>query len=306
VRILGGRTSCGTDGSPPAAAASVRTFVRNRAVATFFVLAYAFTWSWWIPIAVRGQIVQPGRLPTHFPGLVGPALAALVVTAVSDGVPGLRELLSRLVRWRIGGWLAFALLSPIALWLLAALVLAIQGTAVPPLSDFGVFPGLPATTFVVVFLAEFLINGYGEETGWRGFALPRLQRRHSALVATLILAPLWAGWHLPMLWVNAGMRGMSPAMMAGFVVGITCGAIVLTWLYLRSGQSVLATALWHASYNMVSATAAAAPAAAIVTTGVIVGAIVILVCDRATLARRSAVPPSVPRPTSRKGNDGSD
>jgi membrane protease YdiL (CAAX protease family) len=237
-------------------------------------------------MAVRGQVVQPGQLPTHFPGLLGPAFAALVVTAMSDGAPGVRELLSRLVKWRIGGWLAFALLSPVALWLLAAGVLAIQGTAVPSLSAFGVFPGLPATTFVVVFLAEFLINGYGEETGWRGFALPRLQRRHSALVATLILAPLWAGWHLPMLWINAGMRGMSPAMMAGFVFGIACGAIVLTWLYIRSGQSVLATALWHAGYNMVSATAAAAPAAAIVTTGVIVGAIVILVCDRETLTSR--------------------
>ncbi|MGH9887596.1 MAG: CPBP family glutamic-type intramembrane protease, partial [bacterium] len=110
----------------------------------------------------------------------------------------------------------------------------------------------------------------------------------------LILAPLWAGWHLPMLWINAGMRGMSPAMMGGFVVGLTCGAIVLTWLYLRSGQSVLATALWHASYNMVSATAAAAPAAAIVTTGVIVGAIAILIFDRATLLR-PPTPSSVPR-----------
>jgi membrane protease YdiL (CAAX protease family) len=266
----------------------MRTFVRKHAVLTFFVLAYAFTWSSWIPMVVRGQMVQPGRLPTHFPGLLGPAFAALVVTAVSDGATGIRELLSRLVRWRIGGWLAFALLSPIALWSLAAIVLAIQGTAVPTLSDFGIFPGLPATTFVVVFLAEFLINGYGEETGWRGFALPRLQQRRSALMATLILAPLWAGWHLPMLWINVGMRGMSPAMMGGFVVGITCGAFVLTWLYIRSGQSVLATALWHASYNMVSATAAAAPAAAIVTTGVIVGAIAILICDRATLARRSS------------------
>jgi len=263
----------------------VRTFVRKHAVATFFVLAYAFTWSWWIPMVVRGQVVQPGQLPTHFPGLLGPAFAALVVTSVSDGTPGIRDLLSKLVRWHIGGWLAFALLSPIALWLLAAVVLAVQGTAIPSLSDFGVFPGIPATTFVVVFLAEFLINGYGEETGWRGFALSRLQRRHSALAATLILAPLWAGWHLPMFWANAGMRSMSPVMIGGFVIGITCGAIVLTWLYIRSGQSVLATALWHASYNMVSATAAAAPAAAIVTTGVIVGAIAILVFDRATLAR---------------------
>ncbi|MGH9886730.1 MAG: CPBP family intramembrane glutamic endopeptidase, partial [bacterium] len=150
------------------------TFIRNHAVAAFFVLAYAFTWSWWIPMAVRGDIVQPGRFPTHFPGLLGPALAALVVTAVSQGAPGIRELLARLGKWRIGGWLAFAVLSPIALWLLAALVLAMQGVSVPRLSAFGVFPGLPATTFVVVFLAAFLINGYGEETGWRGFALPRL------------------------------------------------------------------------------------------------------------------------------------
>jgi hypothetical protein len=115
------------------------------------------------------------------------------------------------------------------------------------------------------------VNGYGEETGWRGFALPLLQRRFTPLTAMLLLAAIWAGWHLPMFLVVNSFRGFSAVTVVGWLLGLTAGSIVLGWLYNRSGGSVALVAVWHAGFNMVSATAAATGLiAAIVTTAVMV------------------------------------
>jgi CAAX protease family protein len=78
----------------------------------------------------------------------------------------------------------------------------------------------------------------GEETGWRGYALPQLQRRFSPLASSLILAVLWFGWHLPQFFVIATYRDSSPVQYVGMFLGLACGAVVLTWLYNRSGGSI--------------------------------------------------------------------
>ena len=72
-------------------------------MSTFGVLAYALSWAWWLPIAIRHDIVERGHgWPTHFPGLVGPLIAAVIVTATIDGFAGVRDLVHRMFRWRIG------------------------------------------------------------------------------------------------------------------------------------------------------------------------------------------------------------
>ena len=116
-----------------------------------------------------------------------------------------------------------------------------------------------------------LTFGLGEETGWRGFALPRLQKRFSANKATWILGLLWAAWHTPTFFYNYDLTLMS---VLAFTVGILSGAVILTWLYNSTGGSLLAVIVWHGAYNTVVA-GAAGEVAALVTAFIILAAILI-------------------------------
>src|SRR4051812_48215453 len=75
--------------------------IRRHPVLSYVVLATGFSWAWWIPMALRGELVTRGGVVTHFPGLLGPLLAGLAVTAIVDGRVGLRAFSGRLVRWRV-------------------------------------------------------------------------------------------------------------------------------------------------------------------------------------------------------------
>ncbi|MDP9234629.1 MAG: CPBP family intramembrane metalloprotease, partial [Actinomycetota bacterium] len=128
------------------------------------------------------------------------------------------------------------------------------GRGFPSLKDLSNMPGLPQVGWLLVFGLTVLVNGYGEETGWRGFAWPRLRGRHSLQGAALILAIPWAIWHIPTFWLDTGMRGFSPLAIPGFLISIAAGALVLGWLYERANGSILVVAVWHAMLNMASAT----------------------------------------------------
>ncbi|MEO8967082.1 MAG: CPBP family intramembrane glutamic endopeptidase [Solirubrobacteraceae bacterium] len=144
----------------------------------------------------------------------------------------------------------------------------------PKASDFGRYSGWPAIGIAGAVLAA-LLNGFGEEIGWRGFALPAFQRRVGAMRAALIVAAFWALWHLPYFLLLSSYRGFGPFTLVGFSIGIASGSVVLTWLYYRSGQSILAVAVWHATYNMATA-GSSATIAAVVSALVIAQAIVLI------------------------------
>ena len=182
-----------------------------KALVVFFALAYALSWSWAIPLAAAHLVVRRGvGWPTHLPALLGPAIAALVVTAWTMGRPGVRDLGARLVRWRVPVRWWLVAVSPVAFLGLALAAVAVAGQALPSVGDFGRFSGTPAIGLAGVLLIIFA-GAVGEETGWRGYALPQLQRRFSPLASSLILAGLWFGWHLPQFWVIATYRDFAPA-----------------------------------------------------------------------------------------------
>jgi len=180
-----------------------------------------------------------------------------------------------------------------------ALVLLVDvaaGRPVPAADDFARFSGVSSGWGILgVGATIIVINGFGEETGWRGYALPHLQLRYTPMTATLVVAGLWAGWHLPMFFVVEGFRTFTVAITVGWVFGLFCGAIVLTWLYNRTG-SILLVALWHGTYNIISGTSAATGLlAAVSTTLVMVLAIALVVLElRATRGGRASIlhPPS--------------
>ena len=228
-----------------------------RALIAFFVLAYALSWSWVIPMAVVHEVVRRGvSWPTHFPALLGPTIAALAVTAWTMGRPGVRDLLARMIRWRVAVRWWLVAVSPVVFLGLGLIVMAAAGKTLPNAADFGLFSGIPAIGLAGVLLL-ILIGALGEETGWRGYALPQLQRRFSPLTSSLILAVVWFGWHLPQFFVIATYRDSGPVQYVGMFLGLACGSVVLTWLYNRSGGSILLVALWHGLYNFVSGTQAA-------------------------------------------------
>ena len=234
----------------------------------FVVLAYALSWAWMFPFVAAGDVIERGTgWPTHVPALAGPALAALVVTALVQGRAGVRDLLGRAGLWRmpLRWWLAT--LSPLA-FLGVALAVAFASGTQPAWSGFGLFSGLPTIGVIAVALIVIL-GAFGEELGWRGFALPRLQRRYGALAGALLVTPIWAAWHAPLFFTVATYRGFAPIGYVGFVFGIGCGSIVLTWLYNGTGGSILACAIWHGVYNLTSGTAAASGTIAAITSTLI-------------------------------------
>jgi uncharacterized protein len=261
-----------------------------RALVAFFALAYALSWSWVIPLAAAHQVVHRGAgWPTHYPALLGPAIAAVVVTAWTMGRPGLRDLGARLVRWRVAMRWWLVAVSPAAFLILGLVAMRVAGKPLPAVGDFGRFSGTPAIGLVGVFLLITFVGSLGEETGWRGYALPQLQRRFSPLTATLILALLWFLWHLPQFAVIGTYRDFGPVGCLGMFLSLTCGAIVLTWLYNRSGGSILLVIVWHGVYNFAGATqAATGTLAAIVSTLIMVQGIILVVAE--LRARRQGLP----------------
>jgi membrane protease YdiL (CAAX protease family) len=253
--------------------------LRRYPLAFFVVLAYAISWAAWLPLLVRGEIVVPGGPVTHFPGLLGPAAAAFIMTALTQGRQGLGRLFGRMGRVsKPSAQFLLYSLSPLAFLALALVVAVLTGQPLPPLSDFWRYSGLPALPLLSVLSLVLLFNGLGEETGWRGFALERLQGKFGPVRGTLALGLIWAGWHTPSFWFVEGYRNLGfVTLVFGFGLGICAGSVVLARVLNRTQGSVLAAAVWHAVYNMSSATTAShGVIGAVTTTCVMVWACLLL------------------------------
>ncbi len=251
-----------------------------KALIAFSALAYAVSWSWAVPLAAAHLVVRQGQgWPTHYLALFGPAIAAVAVTAWTLGRLGVRDLLARMIKWRVALRWWLAALSPVAFLGLALIMMAATGKDLPSPAEFGKFSGIPAIGVAGVLLL-IIVGALGEEIGWRGYALPQLQRRFSPLASSLILALLWFGWHLPQFFLIATYRNLGAAGYVGMFFGLACGAVILTWLYNRSGGSILLVAIWHGLYNLVAGTqAATGMVAAVVSTLIMIQAILLISCD---------------------------
>ncbi len=160
-------------------------------------------------------------------------------------------------------WYMIALFGPLVLILLAALVLRIWTGELLDARLVDRSREFPQLGQIEVWLIHALSFGFGQEIGWRGFALPRLQRERSALSATLLLAAMWAFWSAPLLVYAPPAAGAGPAAVAGWLVTLTAGSIVLTWLYNSTMGSVLVAILFHGTMMVAFDTQAAQGAVAV-------------------------------------------
>jgi deazaflavin-dependent oxidoreductase (nitroreductase family) len=250
-------------------------FQRHR-IAAFIVLAWGISWAYWIPMALRGDVVTPGGNVTHFPGLVGPLIAAFIVTAVADGGDAIRDLVGRMFRWRVPLRWYLVAATPFLMFLVAVALLAATGGETPGPAELGEFSGLPVLAFPLVVLLVLVFNMYGEEVGWRGFLTPQLLARHGPFVTSLLVAITWVTWHVPSFFVIETYRDMGLAIIPMMGIGILAGSIVLTWAYVGSGGSILIVVLWHLALNFSSATTAGrGMPGAFVWTGIVLWSIVV-------------------------------
>lgn len=226
--------------------------LRSHPVASFFVLAWLFSWVIMVPLALaKHGLIHPLSGWWHYLSAYGPMLAAIVVSRPGEGPAGIRAWWARLAAWRADGWTWAMALSPALLYLVAATAQrTAQGTwpAVHLLGRVNFLPDLGPWAIVL-----WLLNsGLGEESGWRGFALPMLQRRYSPRVSSLAIAGAWMIWHIPAFFYLPSYEHLGPGMVVGFFVGILTGTFLLTWLSNRS-HGVLLPIVWHALFNFTTA-----------------------------------------------------
>lgn len=256
---------------------AARRWIERHPFGAFVGLAYLISWLWWIPLWLGPDQVEAGvGWPTQIPGLMGPMFAAFAVTWLIDGRAGVRSLWRKMSTWRAGWWW----LSVPAVLLLGAAGLLASSESFRSEDLFtyqGVSTGLGALATILIV---FVCNGLGEEAGWRGFAADRLLARHSLTITSLIVASVWAPWHLPLFFLQESFRAFTAVEVIGWVFGLTAGSVVLTWLYRGSRHSILLVSVWHAAFNFTSATpAATGVVAAVSSTGVMALAVLIVVLD---------------------------
>lgn len=203
----------------------ITSLVKRHPLITYFVLAYAMTW------ALEPLLTISLALGVF--GLLMPAVAAIVVAAMTGGKSAVKTLLGRWKIWRVGPlWYVIALGLPVVLSLGVMAGSLLVGT--PSQIELSPISALSVIVFVLVG---------GEEIGWRGYALPRLLENHSALTASLILGVLWCGWHLPGFFIaGAPQAGVPFIAFSLYIVGIS---ILFTWLYRHTQGSLLLATLFH-------------------------------------------------------------
>ena len=242
-------------------------WVKKHSLILYFILAYAVTWSFHIPLVLsrRGLIETQIPMYIHYLGAFGPMIAALIVTALTEGKPGILALVSRWFKWRVKArYYAFAILGPVALFMLAVLINRVLSGSWADLSLLGEADYLPNLSPLGALLLWIFTFALGEETGWRGYALPHLQRRYSAANATLILAVVWAFWHVPAFFYRDTYIQMGLLGFPMFLVSIIFATMVFTWLYNSTGGSLLLVILFHAFFNWLTVSDAGGASAGII------------------------------------------
>ena len=228
--------------------------MRRRPLLPFFALAYLFSWVVWAPLAAHGLgwSARHASPYLHLVGGLGPLVAAVVVTAACDGRAGLASLRASAVavRGRFS-WIAFAVAAPLVLFAVAAAAQRFVWVGQVGWADLGRSVEYPALGRGAYWVANIVCYGFGEEVGWRGFALPRLQARGSALRSALLVGVAWAGWHLPLFAFAGGLSAMGAAGIAGWASSILTGSMLMTWLFNTSRGSILAVALFHGVLDIV-------------------------------------------------------
>lgn len=221
-------------------------FVKKHPAISLLLLAMIFGFA--PALLVATGLLSPGWIQL---GALSASLAAVVLVLIEGRKGGLRELLSRALIWRVGiKWWLIALFFMIVPSVVSLYLYNLLGG---PSVDWS---GLqPLYQIVPNFILLTLAAGIGEEFGWRGFLLPRLQARHTALASSLIVGVAWATWHVPLFFIKGtsqyeqGLAGGLLTAILGYAVFVIVQSVQFTWLFNNTKGSVLLAAVFHGAAN---------------------------------------------------------
>jgi uncharacterized protein len=225
--------------------------LQNHPLSAYFLLAFAWSWIWQVIFLGVLQLPPDVTEIVLIPAAFGPALSALLLVALTEGKAGVLNFLRRFLLWRVPfRWYLLVLIGlPVLILLCFFCVPGAMGSFQAPVPAF-------ALNFLVGYIAILLLGGpLGEEPGWRGFALPRLQKRYGPLVGSLVLGVFWGLWHLPAFFLIPGYNGAGSdfvgimSAIVSFVIAIMALAVIYTWVSNNTRSSLLLAILFHASFN---------------------------------------------------------
>jgi len=221
----------------------MKSFVDRNQFIIFILLTFVISWfPWYVGIAPETMTM-------------GPSIAAFLIVLIIGGRRGFIDLLRSFGRWRVGLSLwGIAIFGPAILYLIGLGVHLLIGGDAPPFIMIREELNLIPLYLVMVVLMPW--NGpIGEEFGWRGYALPKLQNKYSPLIASLVIGVIWGLWHLPSFFAPQDVVGALYAdigiiFIFLYTMGTIANSIFMTWLYNKSKASALvAGIIWHAAIN---------------------------------------------------------
>lgn len=219
---------------------------------TYFSLAFIISWTIWLPLygPALGLPALP-QLPFHHGlGGLGPLLAALITSWLFYKKAGTYQLLKNGIKMQPFLYLGVALFSPFILAIIALLMNYWIDAGSLNFSSLWHFNEFPKFNSLQFFVYNLLFFGFGEEMGWRGFALPEFQKKLTPLKASLVLTIFWAIWHWPLFLYRPGYTTMGIGGIMGWVFSLLTGSMLLTWLYNSARSSILICAVFHATVDM--------------------------------------------------------
>lgn len=223
-----------------------------KPLVTYFGLAYIISWVLWLPLYgfVFGLTNLPPIPYNHAIGGFGPLIASVITTFIYYRKQGVLTLLKQCIKVKPIIYFLVALLSPFVLVLMAVLINYLATNQ--PINLLGLLQSkeFPNFSFVGFFIYNLVFFGFGEEVGWRGFALPQLQKKYNALVASLILTAFWSLWHWPLFLFRPSYTSMDFAGIFGWIFSLLTGSVLLTWLYNSSRASVFICAVFHCTVDI--------------------------------------------------------
>jgi len=241
-------------GTQPDESITARNWAQRHPLAGFFIFAFTGTWLLFLPVLLaRGFGLFPMEEPfislfLMLGVFIGPLAASLLMTGVTEGRAGLKAFLRRFMQFRVGlKWYLLVIVGYPVVYLVGLVpVLGAEAYS-------GIMENLPVA--IAVYLPALLIGlifpSLGEEPGWRGFALPHLQRQLGPLPGTLILGSMVALWHLPIYFIPGftTLDSFDPAAILFQSGAIIAASITWSWLYNHGGESIFFAMLIHSASN---------------------------------------------------------
>jgi membrane protease YdiL (CAAX protease family) len=234
---------------------TIEAVIKRRSVLIYFTLVFVISWGGvFLILGPRGFPMRAEEFESlggllYVAILAGPCLAGILVTGLVYGSPGVRDILTRLRRWRVGWrWYALALLPALAMTATHLLLSLVSPDFRP-----GILDSNAKASIVMRALGPAIMVGSLEEIGWTGFAVPHLRSRHSILTTGLAVGVVWGAWHFPLFWERDSFFGTLPLaiLLTSLFSWLPPFRVLLVWIHDRT-QSLPVVMLMHAVVSFMS------------------------------------------------------